>query len=289
MLRMAWVVVLVPLAGCDLISSWFQQDIELPVDLVSPPQDFDVTQPITDAETQACNPDPQSAGCQALTAICNTENGRNCAPPSMPGEFPATIDVGGNTVTANSVMSDMGITKATEIQLALPVDVSGALAAQGVGSTDAIKAVTIVDVAMQWPANSLTFDAPPLDLYITDQDVGNGPLDAQALITAGTVQKVGTIGLDIDNDGQIDVGQVAGSTSDVPVVFVDGGNDLFNTAVKSAKFTVVTAVPDGKGLKLKEAADDNTKVLKPTGAGTVQLKATLSYKVSAADIVAATQ
>ncbi len=286
-LRLAFVVVCLPLAGCDLITSWFEQSVDLPVTLTSPPQDFSVTDAVDSAQGEACTT-ADSAGCKALTAICQTDAGATCPDDGMPAEFPGQITVDGNTVDANQLMGDMGVTKATELKIGLPVDVGAALADQGVQSPDAIQNVKIADVTMQWPKNSLTFDAPPLDLYVTTDDVGPADaIDADALIADGTVKKVGTVGIDLDGDGVFDVGQRAGSTDDVPLSFVDGGEDLLTSAVTGAKFTVVTAVPDGKGMKLATKQGDPATVLKPTGDGSVALSVTLTYTVSAADIVGA--
>lgn len=275
-------------AGCELFS-FLQQDVELPVDLTSPPTDVDVDGPIGEAEGSACS-SATAASCIALTAICQSEAGRDCTTPTMPDEFPGTIDLpGGGTADANQLMVDMGVTEASEIELALPVDVASALANEGVQTPDAVKDVVIDAVVLQWPENSLTFDAPIIDLYIANEDVGSGAIDAEELIANGTVAKVGTIGVDVDGDGQLDVGQVAGATSDVPVEFVAGGNELFNEAVKGAAFTLVTAVPEGEGLVLKQKSGDPDTVLKPAGQAQLQLKATLVYKVSAADIIGQVQ
>lgn len=270
--------------GCDLFS-FLEQDVELPIDLTSPPTDVDVDGPIGEAEGTACSA-ADSASCIALTAICQSEAGRDCTTPTMPDEFPGTVDLpGGGTADANQLMEDMGVKEASEIEIALPVDVSAALADEGVQTPDAVKDVVIDAVVLQWPENSLSFDAPIIDLYIAEGDVGTGAIDAEQLIADGTVTKVGTIGVDVDGDGQLDVGQVAGATTDVPIEFVAGGNDRFNEAVKSAAFTLVTAVPEGAGLVLKQKSGDPDTVLKPGGQAKMQLKATLVYKVSAADII----
>ena len=121
-------------------------------------------------------------------------------------------------------MEDMGVTEASEIEVALPVDVAAALADEGVQTPDAVKDVRIDAVVLQWPENTLSFDAPLIDLYIAEGDVGSGPVDAEELIAAGTITKVGTIGIDVDGDGTLDVSQVAGETTDAPVEFVAGGN-----------------------------------------------------------------
>ena len=101
------------------------------------------------------------------------------------------------------------------------------------------------------------------------------------------MKKVGTIGSDLDGDGNIDVGQPGGSTMSAPVYFVDGGNALFTDALKSASFTIVTAVPEGRGVKLKAKEGDPTTLLKPAGKASLELAATIIYAVSAADVVGA--
>lgn len=268
--------------GCFLFDA-FNQPVEIPLDLTSPETDFDVDEPVAEAESSACVT-PDAPSCATLSAICATEDGRACTPPTMPDVFPSEIDVNGNPVTADEAMADMGVTDATQFEIALPVDVGSQLKDAGVSDTSAIQGVTIENVVMLWPENSLSFDTPPIDLYITTEDVGaEGAIDAQALIDAGTVEKIGTIGIDLDDDGVFDVGQVAGSTTEVPIEFVAGGKDKFNEAVKGATFTLVTA--SSKPVELKSAPGDETQVQKPTGAGKVQMKATLVYSISAADVV----
>ena len=276
-----------PLAGCELFGLINGEAIELPLDLTTPPQDFDVTAGVTAVEQGACS-DPASAACATLTAICQSEAARDCGTPTMPDTFPSQVEVvpGEPPVQARAMMDELGVSEATEMELALPVDVAAALADEGVQTPDAVQNVSIDALVMEWPENTLTFDAPPLDLYIAKDPVEPGELDAEALIASGAVEKVGTIGLDVDGDGVIDIGQRAGSTDPVDVAFVDGGNDLLSAAFRTAAFTVVTAVPEGKGLTLKE---EGGRVTKPTGAGKVQLKATLVFSVKASDILGAAQ
>ena len=273
-----------PLAGCELFGI-FDQPLELPLDLTTPAQDFDVTAGVDAVEDGACS-DAGSASCLTLTAICQSEEGRDCATPTMPDTFPSELEVvpGEPPVQARAMMDELGVSEATEMEIALPVDVAAALAEEGVQTPDAVQNVSIGALVMEWPENTLTFDAPPLDLYIAKDAVEPGALDAEALIASGAVDKVGTIGLDVDGDGIIDIGQTAGSTEPVAVAFVDGGNELLSAAFRTASFTLVTAVPSGKGLTLKESGG---RVTKPTGKGKVQLKATLIFSVKASDIVGA--
>ena len=63
----------------------------------------------------------------------------------------------------------------------------------------------------------------------------------EALITEADFTKVGTVGIDADGEGGLDVGQVAGGTGQVPLSFVDGGNDAFNEALKS--FAACSTLP----------------------------------------------
>ena len=275
-----------PLAGCELFGL-LDQPLELPIDLTTPPQDFDVSAGVEAVEDGACA-DDGSPSCLTLTAICESEAGRDCATPTMPDTFPSELEVvpGEPPVQARDMMDELGVSEATEMEIALPVDVAAALEDEGVQTPDAVQNVSIGALVMEWPENTLTFDAPPLDLYIAKEAVEPGALDAEALIASGAVDKVGTIGIDVDGDGEIDIGQAAGSTDAVPVSFVEGGNELMSAAFRTASFTVVTAVPAGKGLTLKESGG---RVTKPTGAGKVQLKATLVFSVKASDVVNAAQ
>lgn len=285
MRRLSFVLALSPFAlasaGCDLFS-FLDQPLELPIDLTTPEQDFDVDEGVAAAEQGACE---EEGSCAVLRAICQTEANRDCeTSPTMPAEFPSEVEVvpGEGPVAANDLMAELGITEATELEFAVPVDVAAALADEGVQTPDAVDNVSIGGLSMLWPENSLTFDAPPLDLYIAKTAVEPGALDAEALIASGEVDKIGTVGLDLDNDGEIDVGQIAGSTDEVPVNFVDGGNALLSEAFRQAEFTVVTAVPDGKGLTLKEEAG---VVKKPAGQGKIALKATVVFSVKASDVI----
>ncbi len=268
-------------SGCELFA-FLDQPLELPIDLTTPEQDFDVDEGVAAAEESACE---DAASCAVLRAICQTEAGRDCdTAPTMPAEFPSEVEVvpGEPPVEANELMDELGITEATELELAVPVDVAAALAEEGVQTPDAVDNVSIGGLSMLWPENSLTFDAPPLDLYIAKVAVDPGQLDAEALIASGDVEKIGTVGLDTDGDGQIDVGQVAGSTDEVPVVFVEGGNAILSEAFRQAEFTIVTAVPDGKGLVLK---NEGGVVKKPAGQGKIALKATVVFSVKASDVI----
>lgn len=275
-----------PLVACDL----FDQEIEIPIDLTSPPQDFNVDEAVAEAEGKACET-ADSESCVALTAICKTGGGDCTQNPSMPAEFPAEITIlpGDPPTRANDLMQDLGVSEATELKVAMPVDVGGALEESGVESPDVVDDVSIQNVQLEWPANTLTFDVPPVDLFITTEALGDEALDAAELIASGKLTKIGTVGIDVDDDGTIDVGQVAGSKDPVPVAFVEGGNALFNKAVKGASFTIATAIPEGHALALKEKDGDPNTLLKPAGAGKVQLRATLVYKVSASDIIAQAQ
>jgi hypothetical protein len=257
--------------------------IEIPLDLTSPEAEFDVNDGVAEAETGAC-PTPEVPSCVTLAAICQSDADRSCQPPSMPDTFPREIPVGDETVTADQAMEQLGIADATSIEVALPVDVSEQLEEGGIAGTGAIEKVSIREVLMLWPENTLTFDTPPLDLYIATGAIDDPTnVDTQQLIDEGKVERIGIVGIDLDDDGVFDVGQVAGSTEDVPVEFVEGGNKKFNDAVKSAAFTLVTA--SSGPVRLKAVDGDDTQVVKPAGVGKTQLKAKLLYSVSAADVV----
>jgi hypothetical protein len=275
---LAAVVVTVPgLAGCDVFGALFNQEIDIPIDLESPEQEIDVTAPIAETEGSLCT-NENDPSCVALKAFCSTDETLDCdTDPQLPVEFPKEVETipgdPDSVVSAADFFEDSGLREAAEFEVIIPIDLGEQLADQGVQSPSAVKDVSFDNVSVAWPANTLTFDAPALDLYLSQEALD--PLDdAAALIASGAVEKIGTI-----------EAQPAGATDDRPIVFAEGGNELFNEALRNLQFGLVAAVPEGAGLTLKEKEGDPNTVLKPTGLATLKVKATLIYTVSAADIV----
>lgn len=288
--RLLPIVCLAPLPGCELLDI-LSQELEVPITFETPPQIFDLDEAIAAAEAGACATDP-SEPCDAVRAICLSDASRDCDPPSLPSEFPGSITVPNldgteSVVEANELVQKAGVSEAAEFEIAIPVDTATELEKQGVPSVDLAQSVSVEAFAFTWPSNTLTFDLPPLDIYVSREAVALEDLDAKALIRDGRVTFVGRIGVDLDDDGEFDVGQVAGGTDLVPLAFEESGKEEFNGAVLSGRFTLVAAVPEGYEfrLKQKEGTEASPVLLKPSGAGEVGVKASFLFKVRASDIL----
>jgi hypothetical protein len=277
-------VFLVPAAlvsGCELLGP-----VPVPIDLDSPPVDLDVGAAVDSAVSESC-----------IAALCKAENGGNdCpAPVDLPAQFLKAIDLNNDGDTdddgedAEAALGE-AVTDAAKIQVALPVDLGGLLSDAGVGSPDQVKDISFDAVNLAWIENTLTLDAPVLDVYVGPAVEEAELLDVEALIGNAEFAKVGTIGKDTDPDTEgLEVGQVAGVADEVPLSFIEGGNDAFNERLKTFTFTLVVAAPAGQGVKLKEVAGDATKVSKPDGAAQLSLKSKLIYTVNLGEAAGLTE
>lgn len=259
--------------GCELIQGLLDTEVPIEVPLETPAQEIDVSTKVDEAEAQACE-DLESEDCLVLMAIDRTDDDAVSDPPSMPPEFPTEVDVDGDESTTEDVVNaeewanEQGLAEAADIKIAVPVDLSEKV---NVEDEDAIKSVTFTAVALNFQENSLTFATVPLDIYVSEGPVDS--TDAQQLIDDGVVKKVGTLGA-----------QPAGEVSERPVDFVEGGTEIFNTALKSLSFTLVAALPDGETPQLpKNEAGD--MIIKPYGKAMVSLKADVVFKVSASQVL----
>jgi hypothetical protein len=269
-------------AGCDLLG--IPSEVDVPIPLDTPAVDIDVGGAVGAAVAQACS-DPAAESCNGIGLICQANNGGTaCDPVELPAQFPAACPTpNGDTVSANDLLP-ADVKKAAEIKFAIPVDLADLLSEQGVSSSDQVKQISFKKVDISWEANTLTFDAPVLDVYVGPHV--DDTSDAAALIANADFKKVGTVGKDLNDDGTFDVSQEAGVADAVPLNFVEGGNDTFNEALRSFTFTLVFAAPEGQGLSLKEVpGSDPLKVARPDGVGTIKLKSELSFKVNLAEAI----
>jgi hypothetical protein len=275
-------VFLVPLsvvAACDLFPSDLTT-VKLPIPVSTPAVDVDVGTPVDSAVDSACGT-PDAASCLGIAALCEAEEGAPCVPPTLPNQFPKEITFDGETTSAEDVLPD-AVKEATLIKLAIPVDLTDLLAAGGVTSSDQVKDIAIDQLGINWEANSLTFNAPALDVYVGPKvdDI----TDPDSLIGAAGFERVGTIGVDVDEAAAgFEAGQLAETTGVVPLTFIEGGNAAFNEQLKTFAFTLVLVAPDGQALTLSEVDGDTSKVRKPDGAASLKLEGNLTYSVNLAE------
>ena len=283
-------VFLVPaalVAGCELLGP-----VPVPIDLDSPPVDFDITAPVNDAIASSCS-DPTAASCAGIAALCAAENtpaGTACNPVDLPASFLKEIDVDGDG-TNETLEEALGpeLVDAAKVQVALPVDLGALLAEAKVGDPSQVKDITFDAVNLDWIENTLTLDAPVLDVYVGPPQEEAALLDVGALLANAEFEKVGTIGKNLDDVDGFEVGQEAGVVGEVPLSFIEGGNAIFNDRLKSFTFTIVVAAPDGQALKLKELPGDTTRVAKPAGAAKLSLKSKLIYTVNLGEAAGITE
>lgn len=271
-----------PLSGCELLQGLYQQDLEIPIPLETPAAELDATAQVESAESSLCS-DPDSRNCLVVKALDYSDDQNVGDPPTIPDEFPVEVTVMDpatqmeETINAEDWAKEAGLSEGMDLAQAIPVDLTEAV---GVETPDAVKAVTFKNVKLNWQENSFTFDTVPFDLYVSSEAIDDLS-DAQALIDAGTVQKVGTIPV-----------QPAATTGEADVTFEEGGEERFSDALKALTFTVVVALPPNTEVTLNDGTDlpDGTATKKkPLGFAKVSMKADLVYTVSAADVVGQVQ
>jgi hypothetical protein len=274
-----FVVPLSVVAACDLLSGDLTT-VDLPIPVSTPAVDVDVGTPVDNAVDAAC-PSPDAASCLGIAALCEAEEGAPCVPPTLPNQFPQEITFDGETTSAEDVLPD-AVKEATLIKLAIPVDLASVLEAGGVTSSDQVKNIAIQQLGINWEANSLTFNAPALDVYVGPKvdDVS----DPESLVGAAGFARIGTIGVDVDEAAAgFEAGQLAETTGVVPLTFIEGGNAALNEQLRTFAFTLVLVAADDQALTLSEVDGDSSKVRKPDGAASLKLEGQLVYSVDLAE------
>jgi hypothetical protein len=265
---------------CLLLSSLFSavvgigcgQALDVPLPFQTPPLPIDVDVAVTQSTDAACA-DPTAESCQGIAGVCAIEAGAPCNPVTLPAEIPAEVD--GESV--EEVLGD-DLRAAFHPNLSIYAEPGKELPDNV--DTDRISAVTIESLGIVVTNNTLTFDLPVMDVYVGDSETGD---DVAGRVASGALKKVGVIGQSTDDDTDFEVGIIAGEDADIPLTFVEGGNDILNEAFRSLAFEFVMYVPDDAPIALKAAADP-AKRLSPAGKVDMSLKAQLNYRVSASDL-----
>jgi hypothetical protein len=281
-----------PLAACDLwaqLTGAYDEPIDLEVELESPPVPLDVSTQVTTMEGAWCATD-DAPNCLVLKAIDRSDDEALEDPPSIPAEFPIEVaieDDEGNALpdpectevnpldcdpyiaNVEQFFTAAGLFDAIDLAQVVPLDLTEQLE---VSSPEAVQEVSFSDVGLMWVDNMLTFDTVDLDLYMTLEFFEEG--DAPALIADGSVTKIGTIDR-----------QLADTSGKTPINFIDDEAEaLFNEGLKSLKFTIVIAAPEGTQFTLNDGEAVGTK-RKPFGEVGVSMVATLVYSVTPSALV----
>lgn len=259
------------LAGCAL----FGGPVDVGVRVLTDPVEVDVGADVDDRVDALCA-DPEAASCAGPAALCALHHGEPCDPVVLPGELAVALDVDGDG-TLETVDQLLGheVMQEARLAFALPIDLTDEL---DCGSGDALEDLSLDEVRVAWPRNTLTFDAPVLDVFVGPPSDG----DAEELLDQGGFTRIGRLGRDIDGDGALDVGQEAGSTEDTPLSWVSGGQEALEDAVRGVTFTIVVASADGHEVSLLPVDGEPDLVHRPDGVARVAFAATVRYRVKAA-------
>lgn len=291
-----FVCLMAPLAtGCDALTELLDQydePIDLPIELQTPPQEINVTDQVETAQDGLCASE-ESETCIILKALDKTDDGEVSSPdPRVPDEFPGTITIEDGEgqalpdpecetidtdptacdpweINVETFLEDQALFADLDFAQAVPVD----LAAQvEVSSAEAIQDVKLDSIGIEWTDNTLSFDTIPLQLWMT-VDYIEEP-DAEELIAGGELQLVGTI-----------EAQEANTDGTTEIVFTDDdAKAAFNDALKSLQFTIVVAPVEGAKPTLKDGETENTK-LSPKGIVSLSMVATIVYTVTPEELV----
>ncbi|MFH1809885.1 MAG: hypothetical protein ABIJ09_14160 [Pseudomonadota bacterium] len=203
-----------------------------------------------------------------LAALCATESGRNCSPPSLPASIPRQLPDPrpGNQGQTLNVTDWMGSLPALDDLK----DISQAISFNpgqevGVSTPEQVKKVTITGLVVKFKDNTLTYPMPPMKTYV-GTGIENAALeDAQQLIEQSRVTLFGTL----DEIPAADV-------QPHPMALDDAGKSSFSEALKKldvalAVQSVVDFPPPGTG-----------PITKPDGKGTMSatIKATFTIETN---------
>jgi hypothetical protein len=289
----SFLVLVTPFAtGCDILTGLLDQydePIDLPIDLKTPPQEIDVTTQVETIQDSLCAT-AESESCIILSALDKTDDDEVSDPPRIPDEFPAMItmeDDEGNAlpdpectetnpldcdpweIDVVAFLEDQALFEDLDFVQAVPVDLASQVE---VSSADAIQEVKLESIGIDWQDNGLTFDSIPLELWMTAEYIEDP--DAETLMADGSLTLVGTISA-----------QTALTDGETEIVFAnDDAKAAFNDALKSLLFTVVVAPAEGAKPVLADGEAANTK-LSPKGIVNISLVATIVFTVTPEELV----
>lgn len=190
-MRQLWIgMVAVPfLMGTQCIP----QDVDVPYEADTPEMTIDLAAQVKTFEDNI-NSGNDTQNKAVLAALCATENGRDCNPPTLPNQIPRSIadpQNSANTIDVTSWLQGVpGFDKLKDVNAAVPFSLGEEL---GVSKPDQVKKVTIDAVSVKFTSNTLTYPVPPTDVH-SGSDISEAEsADAKALLEAGRVTKFGTL------------------------------------------------------------------------------------------------
>lgn len=238
--------------------------VDLPYEQTSPDITIDIASQVSSFESAIANGGDENRA--VLTALCMTESGRACDPPTLPTAIPRSIPdprVGyeGQDLDVTEWLSALpALDELKDISQAISLDIGAEL---GLSAPDQVQAVTITSVVVKFKDNSLTVPMPPMDLYAGSGIEQSSLDDAAALIESGKVTHFGAL-----------ESIPGGDTIAHPMDLNDAGKQAFSDALMSldvalALRSVLDFPPAGDG-----------PIAKPDGIGTLNATITATFTVS---------
>ncbi len=238
-------------------------ELEVPYETESPEFTIDLGAQVAKFE-DSINSGDSAENKLVLAALCATEDGRACNPPTLPSQIPRQIDdprpgFEGETLNIEDWLTTLdALDDLKDISQAVSFNVGEAV---GVSTPDQVTKVTVTSIVVQFSDNTLTYAMPTMQVH-TGTGIENAALeDAAALVDQGRVTMFGTL----EEIPPMDV-------QPHPMALDDAGKTAFSEALKQldvalAVSCVVDFPPAGTG-----------PIPKPDGKGTLTatIKATFT-------------
>ena len=239
-------------------------DVELPYEQQTPDITIDLGAQVARFEQSVRDSSDENR--QILQALCETEQGRNCNPPTLPSSIPRQIDdprpgFEGQSFDVSAWISALpALDGLQDISKAISFDAGEQL---GVSTPEQVKSVIVQSIVVQFSENSLTYPVPPMVLYVGSGLAEDALADADALIANGQVVHFG------------DLAEIpAGDTIGHAMLLDDAGKLEFSDALKALKVSLavrslLTFPPAGNG-----------PIAKPAGVGVLHATIKATFTVS---------
>jgi hypothetical protein len=240
-------------------------EIDVPYEAETPEITIDLAAQVQNFEDSINNGSDQNNKA-VLAALCATESGRSCNPPTLPNQIPRQIPDPANPGQNLDVTQWLGSLEALDDLKDISQAISFNPGAEvGVSTPEQVKKVTITGIVVKFRDNSLTYPLPPMQTYVGTGIEQAALEDAAQLIEDSRVTAFGTL-------EQIPAGDVQPH----PMALDDAGKSAFSDALKKldvalAVRSVVEFPPAGTG-----------PIAKPDGTGTLSatIKATFTVETN---------
>lgn len=257
-------------------------NVEVPIHIETPQQNVNIDEQVTAFETALCT----DTAATSFKAFCDEEIGSAaCTPPQLPPAVDTSVEVPGQgAVTFQDFRNSSGLNDSVSLIFAIPVDIESL--ASELPAEEEIQDVGFGNIVLNFTSNTFNFDIPALDVYVlnrlaTSEELKNIPL----LLSLDDVKKIGAVGEDIDGDYRADRALEQGQTGQLPLYFAEGGNRIFNDALKQLHITLMMVVP--AQYDIFSVLEEDGRVTIPKGALDVSLETTLTYRVNAGKLATA--